>query len=451
LFGDSFYSAIWQAATSVADLLQIVLITHVLGLSEYGRLAIAIAFVVLVGQFFDLRVGVATTIAAAKHIHRDPHRAAGVFHLSYLVDASTGLLGFVVVAALAPFVGPSLIGPGGTTLILLYALTLLVSTVDESSFTILRLLDRFRLIATYTTAVELLRVALVVAALAVFGTVASVAAVLVFQRAVAGLTAGAAAAIVFRRTLGVSLTSPALRKARDDRPQMLRTMLHTNVVSYARLAQVQLPTVVLGAVSGAAEAGLYKVGMAAAGLVGRLADPPYVALLPRLSRLWSAGNQKEMRRLIERLSVVSIPATLIAAAALIVLRNPVLALVGGGKGAETAGAVLIFGAVAHSINAGLLWNIAALYAAGRSSVVSRLAVLAAVAQVAALVPLVNAMGAAGAALAFLISMTVLNVPATVFALRALRDKGDTSPAVPGAGQPERSSLGEVRPETGHSP
>src|SRR5688572_21963338 len=81
LFRDSFYSGIWQGATAAADLLQIVLITHELGLDAYGQLVIAIAFVVLVGQFFDLRVGVATTIAAAKHVEQDPRRAAGVFQL----------------------------------------------------------------------------------------------------------------------------------------------------------------------------------------------------------------------------------------------------------------------------------------------------------------------------------------------------------------------------------
>jgi O-antigen/teichoic acid export membrane protein len=153
-------------------------------------------------------------------------------------------------------VGPSLVGAGGTTLIVVYALTLLVSTVDESSFTILRLLDRFRLIAVYTTALEVMRVALVAAALLLFGTITSVALALVVQRALAGLTSSVTAAIVFRRATGISLTRAALTHAREDRPEMLRTMLHTNVVSYARLAQVQLPTVVLGAVSGAGEAAI---------------------------------------------------------------------------------------------------------------------------------------------------------------------------------------------------
>jgi O-antigen/teichoic acid export membrane protein len=435
LFGDSLYSGIWQGATSIADFLQIVLITHALGLSEFGRLAVAMAFVVLVGQFFDVRVGVATTIAATKHMERDPRRAAGVFQLSYLIDGGTGILGFVVVAALAPFVGPALIGSGGTTLIVLFALTLLAGTVDATSFTILRLVDRFRLIATYTCVLEVIRVALVVAALAVFGTITSVAVALVIHRALAGLTCAIAAVAVFRRVTGVHLTRPAIGEAREDRPGMLRTMLHTNVVSYARLAQVQLPTVVLGAVSGASEAAVYRVGMAAATVVGRLADPAYVALLPRFSRLWVAERQPDLLRLIKRLSAVSIPTMAIVAGTLILLREPVLKLIGGTAASEAAGLVLVFGAVAHAINTGLLWNIPALYAAGRSGDVSRLALVSCVVQIAALIPLVNALGAEGAALAFLISMVVLNGPATLLALKVLHDPraGFRSPGVRGIG------------------
>jgi hypothetical protein len=55
LAGDSFYVGIWQGTISVADLVQIALVTHALGLHQYGRLAIVMSFVVLVGQFFDVR------------------------------------------------------------------------------------------------------------------------------------------------------------------------------------------------------------------------------------------------------------------------------------------------------------------------------------------------------------------------------------------------------------
>jgi O-antigen/teichoic acid export membrane protein len=182
--------------------------------------------------------------------------------------------------------------------------------------------------------------------------------------------------------------------------------------------------------------------MAAATVVGKLADPVYIALLPRLSRLWSAGKQLEIRGLIERLSLVSIPLTATAAVVLIIFRDPILRLLGGGEAGEAAGTVLVLGAIAQVINAGLLWNIAALYAARRSRVVSRLALLAAAVQCGALLPLANAHGADGAALAFLIGMIALNAPATFFALKALtasEDDGESG-ATESSGQVDSVTL-----------
>jgi O-antigen/teichoic acid export membrane protein len=185
-------------------------------------------------------------------------------------------------------------------------------------------------------------------------------------------------------------------------------------------------------VAGATQAGVYKVGMAAAVMVGRLADPAYVALLPRLSRLWSAGRRDEIRRLVGRLSSVAVPAVLALAGGIILLRNPVLNALGGAEASADAGPVLIFGTLAHAVNAGLLWNVPTLYAAGRAHVVSRLAIAAAAVQVLALLPLVNAYEASGAALSLLLSMLVLNLGATVQALNALRE-APTVPIAPAAG------------------
>ena len=141
------------------DLVQLALITHVLGLDELGRLALVLSFVVLVGQFFDLRIGTAVTTFGARRLATGDLRGlAGATQFGYLLDATTGILGFAVVAALAPIVGPSLIGDQGTLLILLYGLTLLASTTNESSVSILRLFDRFRLVAFYSIGLESARV-----------------------------------------------------------------------------------------------------------------------------------------------------------------------------------------------------------------------------------------------------------------------------------------------------
>jgi O-antigen/teichoic acid export membrane protein len=424
LAGDSFYVAIWQGAVSLADLAQIALITHALGLDEYGRFAVAVAFVTLVAKIFDVRVGVAATMFGARELGRDSRRAAGVFQLSYLIDLITGVVGFAVVAALSLAVGPGLVGEQGSLLIVLYAAALLASTVEDSSVAVLRLCDRFRLVAACAVPLEAARVGMIAGAFLISKGLLAVMVALIVQKALATVVQVGAAAWAFRAEADRPLLRDrAIGAVGDLRRQVIRTVFHTNVVSYARLAQSQLPTVVLGAISGPLQAGLYKIGMAAAAAIGRLADPAYIALLPRVSRLLAAGRRLAVRSLVERASLVSVPAMAAALAALIVLRGPVLDLLGG-SGSADAAPVLIMGGIAYAINGAAFWNVGVLFAAGRSRAVAWIAVAGAAVQLLLLVPLVLVLDdATGAALSFLCSLTLTNLAATLLALHAIRQGG----------------------------
>ncbi len=440
LAGDSFYVAIWQAATSIADFAQIALIAHLLGLDEYGRLAIVASFVLLVGGFFDVRVGVAATTLGARALRRDPERAAGIFQLSYLIDALTGILGFAAVAGLALAVGPGLVGSNGTLLIVLFAVTVLASTLEDSSLSILRLVDRYRLVAGYTVALEAARVGLIACALLISEGLVPVILALLAQKLLVTVVQVTTAASSFRQATGRGLfRGSALGAVRDTRRRMLTTVLHTNAVSYARLAQTQLPTLLLGAIAGPVQAGLYKIGMAAAASVGRLADPAYAALLPRVSRLFAAGRPDNVRRLVEQASRVSVPAMVVASAIVILLRDPILGLLGG-NAAKDAGAVLAAGAAAYAINGALFWNIGVVFAAGRARAVAVIAIAGALTQGLLLVPLVLALEATGAALAFLATMALTNLAATIVAIRAIAAADHRQPMARDRAGPETDAL-----------
>lgn len=440
LGSDSLLTALWQGSTSLGQLAQIALVTHILGLHDYGRLAIVVGFVTLVGQFFDVRVATATTAFGARALRSDMRASAGIFQLSYLVDATTGVLGFAVVALLAPLVGGGLVGDDGATLILLFALTLLASTVDGTSLAILRLLGRFRLIAGANAALELLGVALVAAALWRFEDLTWVLVALLVQDVVAAAVNARLAARAYRSAAGGrSLLAPALDAARDVRGGMLRMILHTNVVSYARLTQAQLPTIVLGALASATEAGLYKVGMSVAAVVGRLSDPAYVAVAPRLARLWAAGERAEIVRLVRRASLVAVVPLAVAVAVAVVFREPIVELLAG-AGAGAGAAVVALGACAQALNGVLFWNVPLLFAADRAAAVGAIALVGMVVQVVGLLSLVPAMGATGAAVAFLLTQVVSNAGATALAVRTLRRPApDRHTAAPCATEPASTS------------
>jgi O-antigen/teichoic acid export membrane protein len=423
LASDAGYVAVWQASSGLAQLAQIALVTHTLGLHQYGRLSIVIALAMLVSQFFDVRVGVAATTFGAAKLRTDPAGARGVFQLTYLIDALTGLIAFAVVAGLAWVVGPDLVGEHGGRLLLLYALVVLCSTLDQSSVSILRLLDRFRLVALSGTALEGLRLALVAGALAIEPNLTAVIVALLIAAAVAGLTQLRLAARAFRRTAaGTSLFAPGAELVRQERRAILQTVFHTNLVSYVRLAQVQLPAVFLGAVAGATQVGVYKIGTAAASALAKLVDPALMATLPRASRLWAEGRISELRRMIQQVSYISVGVSALGLALLIgPLQTPVLELLGGSDAADAASGVLILSALALGSNAAVFWNGVVLFAAGRSRTASTVSVVTGLTQCVLLVPLSLSFEAVGAAAALLGSMMVGNVLCTVKAWSCLHE------------------------------
>lgn len=417
---DTGFVAIWQAATAAAMLAQIVLITHAFGLSEYGRFAVVVAFVDLVGGCFNLRVGYASTTFGARWLARDTSVAAGVFQYSFVIDMLTTFAAVALLAPLALLLGPHVAGSSSTELILVYAFALIGPALSRSSFVILRLLDRFALIAAYQWVLELGRVVLIVLAIELFDSLLAVIVAVVIATLLAGIINLAVTVRVFWRAHGLRLTGRHLKHLEhSERKAMRKTMVHTLVISYSRVMQTQLPTVLLGALAGVTQAGIYKVGMAAAATVGQLSAPASSALLPRLSRLWAAGRLRELRKLVFRASVISAIAMGMAFAAVVVFADPILRFIGGGDAGEAAGTVLILGAATQALYGLVFWHSTLLFSADRTGPMSVVSVAAAVVHIVAMLALVPGFEATGAAVALLMSQALVNVALTTLALRTL--------------------------------
>jgi O-antigen/teichoic acid export membrane protein len=436
LAGDTSYVGVWQGASAIAELVQIALITHALGLASYGQLAIVIAYVSLVGGFFNVRVGIAaTTEGAGPLARRDYRTAARVFRFAYLIDFGTIGCALLVVAVTAPFVGPNLVGEGGTALIVLYSLVLVAQALDNTSITVLRLLDRFQRVAVNFAVMEPCRVALVILALSIDDSLVLVAAAIATARVACGAVNAVSATKAFKQAgQGWRLTDRVGPMERDSRRRMLATIFHTNLVGYARIGQQQVPTLLLGAIAGPTETGVYKAGMALAAGITKLTDPASAALLPRFSRLWAEDRKEALRRLVRQTTVITIPVVTAAMVFLVVFREPLLHLLAGGSEGSQAGTVLILGAIGGAFHAAVFWRVNLLYAVGQASTVSKVLLIVTALDIAAVALLVPSMGAEGAALVFMLDRIVTAFVLSNAAVRALSaEDGPHMPALAGSG------------------
>jgi O-antigen/teichoic acid export membrane protein len=398
---------------------QIALITHILGLHEYGVFAIVVSTVDLVARLFDFQVGQMTTAFAADSLKSNPRRSIGIAQFSYLVDLGAGVAGFLVIAALAPFAAAYLLAGESWLLFVLYGLTVLATTTETTSIALLQLSGRFGAILRLTLGRELMRFALVLLALLATHSIEGVIVALLVMEVVMAALWGLAADRAMREKLGHGLTLRSLSATRGLRRDMARMVVHTNVVSYVKVLAAQGPTLLLGGMRTPAEAGLFKIGTSVAAIVGKPADPAWAAVLPRLARLRAAGRRSEMGALIRQASIGAFLLMCGLGVLAIVLREPLLRIVGG-KEAVAAGTVLVLSVLARVVNGTLFWNSPLLYALKRAGTASRVFVGASLVFVPVLVLFIDRWGANGAAGALLVWSVVVNAGLTVGALRAMR-------------------------------
>jgi len=399
---------------------QIALITHILGFEEYGVFVIVVSTVDLVARLFDFQVGQMTTAYAADSLKTNARRTIGIAQFSYLVDLGAGVIGFLVVVAIAPVAAEQLLDGESWWLFVLYGLIMLVTTTETTSITLLQLSGRFGGILRLTGIRETMRLAFVLFALIAFDSIASVIIGLVVMEAVmAVLWTIAANTAVRAETGGFSLTRRCLAETQGMRREMTRMVLHTNVISYIKVLAAQAPTLLVGAMRTPAEAGLFKIGTSVAAVVGKPADPAWAAVLPRLAKLRVAGRTTEMRALIRQASLGAFLLMSAMGLVAVVFRDPLLRIVGG-SAALAAGTVLTLSVLARIVNGTLFWNSPLLYALKRASTASRVVVGASLIFVPVLVVFVDRWGANGAAGALLVWNVVVNAGLTIAAVRAMR-------------------------------
>ena len=421
---DTLLLGVGKVATTAGMVTQVALITHVLGLRAYGVFSLTVAFVALVGRFFDVGVGTTAIAFGARYLDGDQRRTAGIYQLSFVVDFALGVGGFAVAAIAAPWAGRWLVGDEGFVLFFLYALTLLASTVDTTSVAVLQQLDRYRTITWLVVFRELTRAGAIVVAVFAFGSLTAVMALLVVQDALTGGLGVLLAARAFRRQTGLPLFLPALSTVRGIRREMFAMIFQTNLIAYGRLAQAQAPALLLGVLRGPLEVGIFKVGMAGAAAFGQLSTPAWNAVMPRLSRLWAHGRTDAVRQLVVQGSLVALAVMGLAGAVTIAFREPLLELVGGDK-ATAATLVFTLGVLGQVVNGVFFWNDSLLFASGRAYLVTRIFLPNVTMLVALAVPLANAWGANGVAVSVFMFGVTTNIGLTIAAVSVIRKAGET--------------------------
>jgi O-antigen/teichoic acid export membrane protein len=169
-----------------------------------------------------------------------------------------------------------------------------------------------------------------------------------------GIVHAAVAGRAMRRAYGASPVRASLGKLRGRRREILGFIAYSDVSALLDAVLGRLDLVVLGAMRGPTEAGLYKFAKSMASAVGYLAGPLRSAIYPRIVRLHEAGGSGDVAGLLRGVAVrtaLPLAAVSVAAAFVAPLSVPIL------LGSAYAGASPIVGLLiaAASFGLALFW------------------------------------------------------------------------------------------------
>lgn len=408
-----------QAVIAGLGLISLMLTARALGPAGLGVLALIEAYARSIARLCHPEPWQALIRHGAVSLEQGrPDELGRLAWLSLMVDLAGGLLAALVGVALAGLAVRFLPAAEGQGAWLALAALSLAIVPRPTAMGLLRLYDRFDVLARLDMAIALLRLGLTALAWAAgLGLGAFVALFVIWA------VADAVLPFVFaRREMarhGHHLRPASPRAVLAAHPGLARLFVTSNINVTLRQLRQRLDVVLLSTVLPAAGLGLYQLARRIGEAALRLGRPLGQILFPEFARLAARGDMARLRRL------MLLAALGVAAVILLILApfawqmKPLLALVFGPDFAAAAGTVNIMAAAVAAYMAGIICG-PALMCLSRDRAMAAITGLSTALFFAALIPVARAWGAEGAAFVHLLTNIVTLILFLAVALRASR-------------------------------
>jgi len=260
---------------------------------------------------------------------------------------------------------------------------------------ILRLFDKFGLIAKMSAGLACTRLLLVLLAWQLGGDLWSFVVILILYQIAEHLTPLVLAWRELRRQGHTGVWRTPLRGLLGGTPELPRFVWNSNINVMARMSTNRLDTLILGALLDPAAAGLYQVAKRTGLAALRLGRPIQQAVYPDVARLWARGEVARFRRIVLRVNGVMGALGAVAFVIVIPTADILVRLAFGSAFAEAAPLVIVQVLAVMLFLGGNTLN-PALLSIGADRSLIRVTLAATLVFFAAFAPLVNLFGPIGA-------------------------------------------------------
>jgi O-antigen/teichoic acid export membrane protein len=402
-----FRNASWlvggRTIAGLFSALQTVIIARILGVDNYGLLALIIAYVDILNNLFDFRVWeTATKYIGTFWANGERQKTLSMIKTSYIIDISSGALAFIIAILTAKVASSYLIhSPQAYALIWVYSLSLLIDTANSTSDAILRVFNKFKPIAFVFSFISFFRLIMVSLLLYLGMEIRGV--LLSF---IAASFLGFAIRIwIVSETLGEKHLTRWWRSdlslIRGQWKGIAWFLGNTSLAATLKMSKDNfLGILVLGYFSGKEAAAYYKIAKSFVKLMRTFMDPIYEAIYPELVGILSTNALKDFKRVLVHSTKTLMKFTIPGAALILIFSDTIINLIFGREYLPASNALrIITGAVVITQLTFLISP--ALLAIGRPGLRTLVSVISIAAYILLLFLLVPKFSYIGAAFAFL--------------------------------------------------
>ena len=428
---------------SAASVAYLALAARALGPEFFGAFVLILTYGQMIANFVQFQSWKGVIRYGALHVAAGRQdRLARLFGFTATLDFGSAFAGALIAAVCVPVVAPLFDWTlEQQTSAALFGAVLLLTT-GATATGMLRLFDRFDLVAYAEGIGPLVRLGgSIVAWLA--GANVKTFLIIWASAAVAQALAQWIAALVVNRAR-IAFGRRHFRQAVQENERVWRFMLQTNVSNSVGMFWMQLGTLAVGAVAGAAEAGAFRLAQRLSKGIVRPVRPVTLALYPELSRLVAEDDHAQLRTVVVRLTMLAAALALLVVLVTGIAGREILGLIAGER-FEFAYAFLFLLSIATAIDLAGFALEPLQDAHGRSWIVLRARLVAAAAYVMLLAILLPLLGGQGAAFAAIICSLLIFVQLALATARILRRIGDEAIVdKPDSAEPTGTSLAPQR-------
>lgn len=414
--GQSSWLYSGMAVAAVARLVNLALLTRFLSLGEYGQLALIISYGTTVNALIDFRVWETIIKFFNEHFNaKRMDKAIAVLRMCFAIDLGTGVISAIVMMLTARLAARLLLHDESLALdVVLYGLMMLFITTETTVSGLLRVYERFDLLGIKDIVVSILRLITTSAAAYYFRSLHMVVIGYVVAGLVGAIIFNFVAYVITRRKVGAISDYTPLTK--DERKQVFRFIMGTNVLGILKSASEQLDMLLVGFFGGPDVTAIYKVAVSTVNLHGMLTEPISKIAYPEIVRSRQKGR-RALRGTIFALILISGLITVPSAVGIAIFAEPIVKLVSGSDVYLTAATyirIMLLGTVANGL---FFWTGYLMMANERVWVINNIHLARTVILIPLMALLIPVTGALGASWTHTLLLAIPPLAALVFVLK----------------------------------